>query len=92
MARWDWTAAQFASRYRKTPLMEGFYLEMPWPAASPSHSDLHLFIRYVTDDGRKLQIEPRPHRPRRPPGGAMVGRHTAPSRTQRTRHFGRPGI
>ncbi|MGO8750157.1 MAG: hypothetical protein ACLQNE_29780 [Thermoguttaceae bacterium] len=67
VARWDWTAAEFAARYRKTPLMEGFYLEMPWPAASPAHGDLHLFVRYNTDDARKLETD-------RPVHIALAGR------------------
>lgn len=57
VARWNFTAAEIAQRYRKTPTMEGFYLEVPWPAAPPIHSDLRLFVRYTTDDGRKLQAE-----------------------------------
>jgi hypothetical protein len=67
VARWDWTAAEFAARYRKTPLMEGFSLEMPWSAASPAHGDLQLFVRYNTDDGRKLETD-------RPVHIALAGR------------------
>jgi len=55
VARWDLTADEIAQRYRKTPLSEGIHLELVWPRALPIHSRLHLFVRYVTDDGRKLQ-------------------------------------
>jgi len=55
VARWDLTAEEIAQRYRKTPLSEGIHLELVWPQALPIHRRLHLFVRYVTDDGRKLQ-------------------------------------
>jgi len=55
VARWDLTADEVAQRYRKTPLSEGIHLELVWPRALPIHSRLHLFVRYVTDDGRKLE-------------------------------------
>lgn len=55
VARWDLTADEVAQRYRKTPLSEGIHLELVWPRALPIHSRLHLFVRYLTDDGRKLQ-------------------------------------
>lgn len=55
VARWDLTAEEIARRYRKTPLSEGIHLELAWPRALPIHSRLHMFVRYVTDDGRKLQ-------------------------------------
>jgi hypothetical protein len=55
VARWDFTAEQTASLYRRTPHGEGLYLEMPWPGAPPARSHLHLFIRYTTKDGRNLE-------------------------------------
>ncbi|HUT94966.1 MAG TPA: hypothetical protein VMY37_36245 [Thermoguttaceae bacterium] len=55
VARWELTAEEIAKRYRKTPLSEGIYLELVWPRALPIHSRLHMFVRYLTDDGRKLQ-------------------------------------
>lgn len=55
VARWDFTAEQTAALFRKTPYGEGFYLEMPWPGSPPVHSQLHLFVRYTTQDGRNLE-------------------------------------
>ena len=55
VARWDFTAEQTALLYRKTPRGEGFFLEMPWPGEPPAHSHLHLFVRYTTKDGRKIE-------------------------------------
>jgi len=57
VARWDFTPEQVAKCYRKTPLSEGIHLEMVWPAALPVHSRLHVFVRYVTDDGRKIEAD-----------------------------------
>jgi hypothetical protein len=55
VARWDFTAEQTASLYRKTPYGEGIFLEMPWPGAPPDRSHLHMFVRYTTQDGRNLE-------------------------------------
>jgi len=55
VARWDFTAEQTASLYRKTPYGEGFFLEMPWSGNPPAHSHLHLFVRYSTKDGRNVE-------------------------------------
>ncbi len=55
VARWDLTAGQAATLFRRTPSGDGIYLELPWPAAAPVHGHLHLFVRYTTRDGRKLE-------------------------------------
>jgi hypothetical protein len=55
VARWDFTAEQTATLYRKTPYGEGFFLEMPWSGNPPAHSHLHLFVRYSTKDGRNVE-------------------------------------
>jgi len=57
VARWDFTAEEVARRYRKTPLSEGVHLEMVWPGALPIHGELHVFVRYMSDDGRRLQVD-----------------------------------
>lgn len=59
VARWDFTAEEIAASYRKTPLSEGIHLELVWPSALPIHSQLQMFVRYTTDDGRKLEAEKR---------------------------------
>ena len=33
------------------------HLTMAWPGDPPAHHKLHLFVRYVTADGRKLQAD-----------------------------------
>ena len=55
VARWDFSADQISATWRKTTFGEGFQLQMPWPEAPPAHGQLKLFVRYTTDDGRKLQ-------------------------------------
>jgi hypothetical protein len=57
VARWDFTADEVAARFRKTIVANGIQLEMPWPADPPQNEDLHVFVRYTTSDGRKLQAE-----------------------------------
>ena len=55
VARWDLTAEQVSTLFRRMPTGEGIYLELPWPGTPPVHSHLHLFVRYTTRDGRKLE-------------------------------------
>jgi hypothetical protein len=57
IARWDFSPGEVAKLYRKTPLSEGIHLEMVWPEEVPIHSRLHLYVRYTTDDGRKLEAD-----------------------------------
>jgi len=57
VARWDLPAEEVAGRCRKTPLSEGIHLELVWPGAPPINGRLHLFVRYTTDDGRKLEAD-----------------------------------
>jgi hypothetical protein len=55
VARWDLTAEQVATLFRRLDVGEGIYLELPWSAAPPVHGHLHLFVRYTTRDGRRLE-------------------------------------
>jgi len=57
LARWDLSSQEVAACYRRGPVAEGIYLELPWQERKPVHQRLHLFVRYVTDDGRKLQAD-----------------------------------
>jgi hypothetical protein len=57
IARWDFTADEVAARFRKTVVANGVQLEMPWPADPPQNEDLHVFVRYTTCDGRKLEAD-----------------------------------
>jgi len=57
VARWDFSAEQVADLLSKTPPNQGIHLKLDWPSRPPAHGDLRLFVRYVTDDGRKLEAD-----------------------------------
>jgi hypothetical protein len=57
VGRWDFTAQQIAATTQSTRLSEGIHLAMIWPGKPPAHGRLHLFVRYTTIDGRKLQAD-----------------------------------
>jgi hypothetical protein len=57
VARWDFTPAETAALFRRTGSSQAIHLTTVWPADPPTHNKLHLFVRYVTADGRKLQAE-----------------------------------
>ena len=71
IARWDITPQELENSFRGRKLGRGLQLALPWPGDPPQHTDLHLFVRFVADDGRKLiadrelKIEP--------PGGGSDG-------------------
>ncbi|MBX7167135.1 MAG: hypothetical protein K1X74_12465 [Pirellulales bacterium] len=82
VARWDFTMSETADRFRQSIVGKGIHVELPWPAEPPVGRTLNLYVRYQTDDGRKLlaerqiQIDPLPPQqavrdPSRP--------HTAPT-------------
>ncbi len=55
IARWDFTAEETARMFRKTLFSEGLQLEMAWPGEPPEHEDLHVFVRYTTSGGTRLE-------------------------------------
>jgi hypothetical protein len=57
VARWDFTEEQIAAMMQDMRLSEGIHLAMTWPGTPPAHGRLHLYVRYVTADGRKLQAD-----------------------------------
>lgn len=57
VARWDFTTAETAAMFRRTSEGRAIHVTTAWPAEPPSHHQLHLFVRYVTIDGRKLQAD-----------------------------------
>jgi len=66
IARWEYTAAETAELFHDSSFGRGIQLEMGWPDDSPPGRNLHVFVRYTTADGRKLEVdqpirvEPRP--------------------------------
>ncbi len=62
VARWDFSAAETARMIHPDAAERGIHLEFDWPE-DVSNSELlrskglHIFVRYVTVDGRKLQTD-----------------------------------
>jgi hypothetical protein len=56
-ARWDIDSIQADQQLRNSASVRGIHLNLPWPAAPPKHSRLHIFVRYETADGRRLQTD-----------------------------------
>lgn len=71
VARWDITSQELEHHFRNRQFGKGFQLRLPWPGDPPQHSTLHLFVRFVAADGRKLIVD----RPLEiePPGGTKPG-------------------
>lgn len=85
LERWDFDAEQAAAAYNKTSGSEGLHFELPWTNALPRNSQLHLFVRYYTDDqrtletNREIEIRPRPYQDRRfAQSGTVPFGHPAP--------------
>ena len=57
VARWDFTAAEVASLFRRNGDSREIHLTTVWSADPPKHNKLHLFVRYITADGRKLEAD-----------------------------------
>jgi hypothetical protein len=57
VGRWDFTAAETASLFRRTDSRGAVHLAMAWPADPPKHGTLHLFVRYTTADGRRVETD-----------------------------------
>ena len=57
VGRWDFTTAETAALFRRTDSSRAVHLAMAWPADPPRHGKLHLFVRYATADGRRLEAD-----------------------------------
>ena len=57
LARWNFSAAEIEPLIVTEGDARGIHLELPWPSRRPERDQLQLFIRYVTPDGRKLEID-----------------------------------
>jgi hypothetical protein len=55
VARWDVEAKEAQSLLASSGKAKGIHLRLPWPTAAPSNSRMHVFVRYTTVDGRKLE-------------------------------------
>ena len=57
VARWDFDLSAARQKMANSGAASGIKLELPWPATPPDANRLHLFVRYETADGRKLQTD-----------------------------------
>ncbi len=55
-AQWQFDTREAAKLFRDGDV-PGLHLELPWPGDPPRHDRLHLFVRYTTTDGRKLEAD-----------------------------------
>jgi hypothetical protein len=77
VARWD-LDADAASEFLHTDTLDrGLLLRLPWQDAVPENKRLHVFVRYITADGRKLETD----RDIKIDSADMVARSWTPRRT-----------
>lgn len=57
IARWDFGPDEILQHYRSSTRAEGYRFELPWPAGQPEHRDLRLFVRYTSDEGRRMTVD-----------------------------------
>ena len=54
IARWDFEADDLADHVRRNRDGGSLQFELPW-STQPEHSDLRVFVRFTTYDGRRLE-------------------------------------
>lgn len=57
IARWDFEADSIRKFLQTDSLDSGVLLRLPWQDKIPDRKRLHLFVRYLTEDGRKLETD-----------------------------------
>jgi hypothetical protein len=57
VARWDFSVDDVAQAFDLRPSAQGLRLEMLWPEKPPINNRLHVFVRYLTADGRKCESD-----------------------------------
>jgi hypothetical protein len=70
LSRWDFSAAETAAMFRRAGHSRAIHLTTTWTGDAPKHNKLHLYVRYVTTDGRKLEAD-------QPIEVALAGQRTA---------------
>jgi hypothetical protein len=56
-ARWEIDAPNAQRSLEQSTKIKGIHLRLPWPESLPTSSRMHLYVRYVTVDGRKLEAD-----------------------------------
>lgn len=57
VARWDFQPDELSRHFRNSSLAKGYQLELPWPGQQPASRDLRLFVRYTTEEGRRITVD-----------------------------------
>jgi hypothetical protein len=57
VARWDFDLAAAQQKLDSSKAARGIAWQLPWPTAAPAADKLHLFVRYETADGRRVQTD-----------------------------------
>ncbi|MEN6457876.1 MAG: hypothetical protein ABFC63_03020 [Thermoguttaceae bacterium] len=57
VARWDFTREETAALFRRDGQRQAIHLAGGWPQELPKHGQLHVFVRYITADGRNLEAD-----------------------------------
>jgi hypothetical protein len=57
VARWDFQPDELSRFFRNSSLAQGYQLELPWPGQQPASRDLRLFVRYTTEEGRRITVD-----------------------------------
>jgi hypothetical protein len=57
VARWDLDAVDVDREMRRSADAQGIQLMLGWPDKTPQRRQLHVFVRYETADGRKLEAD-----------------------------------
>lgn len=57
LARWDLPAELTSHLFSSIGNTRGMKLELPWPGDPPKHELVHVFVRYITRDGRSLKVD-----------------------------------
>ena len=84
IARWNFDADEVAQHVRRNRDGGSLHFELPWPTP-PQHSDLRLFVRFTTYDGRRLEANlPIEVQLGRRPIRASGGRNRRPTVRQRS--------
>lgn len=57
IARWDFDRSTAQEFLQTGSLDRGLLFRVPWPEKAPENERLHLFVRYTTADGRRLEAD-----------------------------------
>lgn len=58
VARWDFDIDEVSRRLKTASSRErGINLKLPWPGDPPQHSKLHIFVRFLSDEGQQLETD-----------------------------------